>query len=337
MAVQKPAIPPHIIASDYRKIGPPLRPEADGLRVDGFLAKEFPFYGRALWKKACAAGHLLINGTPCRASHRLRGGDQIAIYRPADGEPEVDDRVEELACSGGILALYKPGNLPMHEGGPFRRNTFAAVVAERFGAQWHPVHRLDRETSGVVICAGTPELRHKLCLAFETRRVHKRYLAICQGRTDWDSITVDQPLLLDPQSERPRYHVRPDGAKSRTAFTVLERSRDATLIEAVPLSGRTNQIRVHLDWCGHPLVGDKLYHLNPEVYPAYHRFGDTPAVRALAGFSRHALHATSIGLQHPESGREFSVESVLPEDLTRLWFRLIDAQVVAAHGSSELP
>ena len=295
------------------------------MRVDQFLAREFPFHGRALWKKSCTAGQLLVNGVPRRASHRLHGGDQIAIYRPAIGEPEVDDRVEEIVRSGGILAVFKPGNLPMHEGGPFRRNTFAAVIAERFGREWHPVHRLDRETSGVVICAATPELRHKLCLAFETRQVTKRYLAICQGRSEWDKLVVDQPLALDPLSERPRYYVRTDGAKSCTSFAVLGRSLGATLIEATPLSGRTNQIRVHLDWCGHPLIGDKLYHLNPAVYPAYHRYGDTAAVRSLAGFTRHALHAASITLKHPESGLAFSAESALPEDLTGLWFQLVQA------------
>lgn len=304
---------------EFRGIGPPLGPEADGQRTDLFLSRAFPFNSRNEWNALCRRGELLVNGRPVRASHRLRSGDKLSYLHPQSAEPEVDTAIAFLKEEDGILAVYKPANLPMHENGLFRRNTLQALVHAQIGAEWFPVHRLDRETSGVVLCAATSSLRRALSEALESRTVEKRYLAIMDGATAWDERLVDEPIAPVPTDRIPLFKVDPSGTEACTLFRTLERAEGATLVEALPKTGKTNQIRVHAAYLGHPLVGDKLYHHDTRVYDAYHAYGDTAEVRALAGFPRHALHAASIALAHPETGRIFSAESPLPEDLQTHW------------------
>jgi 23S rRNA pseudouridine1911/1915/1917 synthase len=310
------------MSDEFRFLGPPLGPEADGERTDLFLAKHFPFHSRSRWSTLCRDEHLLVNGRPVRPSHRLRGGDRLAVFHPLSEEPEVDDRIELVAEEAGVIAVYKPGNLPMHESGFFRRRTFGALLAARFGAEWAPVHRLDRETSGLVLCAATPETRRALSEAWAAGQVAKRYLAIVRGRCPWDGLVVDEPIALLPGAGRPRYWVDPRGAAAVTELLVQERAFAASLIEARPRTGRTNQIRVHAAWAGHALMGDKVYHPDPRVYARYSAEGDSPPARRLAGFARHALHAAGLRFRHPETGRMTEYASALPEDLARLWRQL---------------
>ena len=310
----------HKNSEEYRAIGPVTGTVACGLRVDLFLARYYPFHSRSGWKEACRRRELLVDGRPVRASHRLRGGEQLSIYHPLTAEPEVDDRIAVLGEMNGVIAVYKPGNLPMHESGEFRRRTFAAMLAAQCGSDWHPVHRLDRETSGILICAACPKLRMSLSKLFEVQQVDKRYLAIVQGVVPWTEQSLIGALAPDPTASRPRYLVdNTMGLPAHSDCLVLERTTAATLVEVRPRTGRTNQIRVHLAWAGHPIVGDKVYHPDPEVYAAYHLDGDSAQVRQLAGFSRHALHATSVRFAHPNGGEEFVANSPLPSDLHKLW------------------
>jgi 23S rRNA pseudouridine1911/1915/1917 synthase len=307
------------LADDYRGLGPALGPEADGQRTDLFLARGFPFQSRGQWRNACRLGHLLVNGRPVRPAHRLKAGDRLTIFHPLTAEPDVDEGIELVAEAPGIIAVAKPANLPMHESGFYRRKTFGALLARHFGPEWAPVHRLDRETSGILVCAATPDLRRKLSIAFEEQRVEKRYQAMVIGAVPWTDQIVDQPLGLAPPPGRPRYIVTPHGMPARTDFTLRAAKPNASWLEARPRTGRTNQIRAHAAWLGFPLVGDKIYHPNPRVYAAYTRDGDTPAVQELAGFPRHALHAGEVCLVHPETGYEFRAAAPLRHDLQNLW------------------
>lgn len=306
-------------SQEYRHVGPPTTTAARGLRVDQFLAQFYPFRSRSEWKSFCHRRELLVDGRPVRGSHRLQGGEQISVYHPLSAEPTVDDGIQILAEMAGVLAVLKPGNLPMHESGEFRRRTFAVALAGLRDASWHPVHRLDRETSGIVICASSPDLRCALSELFEEQKIDKRYLAIVYGVLPWDERVIEAPLALDPSAHRPRYIVSTSGLHARSDVRVVQRASAATLVEVRPRTGRTNQIRAHLAAIGHPLVGDKVYHPDPTVYAAYRHDGDSDKVRRLAGFSRHALHAASIKFEHPRTGREFSITNELPADLTSLW------------------
>ncbi len=310
-----------ISANEYRSLGPMLGPEAENRRLDDFLGKSFPFRSRAEWKSLCNSGQVLVNTQKARATRRLKCGDLLAVFHPQSAEPVVNDQLSFVAEDRGILAIEKPANLPMHESGFYRRNTLVALLHRDFGKEWSPVHRLDRETSGIVICAATQDLRRGLSEAFLSRHVVKTYQAILAGSPTWDEINVDQPLGRTTSFAIPHKQIEDAGEDARTDFFVCARSKDATLVKVRPLSGRGNQIRVHAAWVGHHIVGDKVYHQDKSVCQAYQERGNTSYVQQLAGHARHALHASAIEFTHPAGG-EFRVESPLPQDLSELWQRL---------------
>jgi len=229
-----------------RRLGPPIAVEAVGERLDGYLAKHFPFLSRSGWQVRIEREELRVNGERRKPASRLRLGDEITLLAADRPEPEVDDRVEVIWQGDGVLALFKPGNLPMHENGPYRKNTFTEIVWERYGREWSAVHRLDRETSGIVICAATTELRSRLAIDFAHRAVKKQYLAIVRGHPKEESWHCDGPIGdLTGSQIRIKKWVVPGGLPSETGFQVLERGTDSSLLRATPLTGRTNQIRIH--------------------------------------------------------------------------------------------
>ncbi len=311
----------YISATEYRSLGPELGPEAENRRLDDFLGKSFPFRSRTEWKSLCNSGQVLVNTQIARATRRLKCGDLLAVFHPQGAEPVVDDQLRFIIEDRGILAIEKPANLPMHESGFYRRNTFVALLHASFGKEWSPVHRLDRETSGIVICAATQDLRRALSEAFLSRDVKKSYQAILAGSPTWDDIHVDQPLGKTTSFAIPHKQIAGDGEEARTDFFVRERALDAALVEVRPLSGRGNQIRVHAAWLGHHIIGDKVYHQDKRVCEAYKERGNTLDVQQLAGHTRHALHAAAIAFTHPEGGN-FLCQSPLPQDLYQLWQRL---------------
>jgi RluA family pseudouridine synthase len=309
---------PEIDATEYRALGPLLGPDAEDRRLDDYLGKCFPFRSRTEWKALCHAGQVLVNNQIARATRRLKCGDTLSVFHPQSAEPPVDDKLHFIAEDRGVLAIEKPANLPMHESGFYRRNTFVALLQKEFGKEWAPVHRLDRETSGIVICAATGPLRRSLSEAFLSRHVAKSYFAILSGEPSWDEMAVDKPLGKTASYAIPHKHVEDLGEEARTDFFVKKRAHGGALVDVRPLSGRGNQIRVHAAWLGHHIIGDKVYHQDRRVCEAYKEFGDTTQVQKLAGHKRHALHAANIEFNHP-SGGSFCVSSKLPPDLCNLW------------------
>ncbi len=160
---------------EYRGVGPPVQTADAGMRLDRYLGLKFPFRSRQQWKEQCELRKVRINQQCAKASTMLRHGDVIDVYHPQTDEPEVDINLKLLCERSGIMAIAKPANLPMHESGLYRRNTFVTLLRCNFGREWSPVHRLDRETSGVVICAATAGLRQQLSTMFATKEVTKTY------------------------------------------------------------------------------------------------------------------------------------------------------------------
>lgn len=295
---------------EFRNVGAAVDDKIAGLRVDLYLAKFFPFRSREAWARACRDAELRVNGQAVKPSYKLRPGDCVARFHPLAEEPAVDTNLHVLGEFDGILAVFKPGNLPMHEAGKFRRNTFAHAVGEQFGTQWAAVHRLDRETSGIVLCAAQPRLRAALSEAFVLHRVRKEYLAIVVGAPEHDCWTVDHPIDCPIDTRTARMNLAANVARDAcTRFQTEGRAGDVALLRAFPLTGRTNQIRVHLQHCGLPIVGDLRFGLG----------------RDRPGVERHFLHATRLVLRHPQSGEELRIECPLPLDMQDFW----DAQVGA--------
>jgi len=294
-----------------------------------YLAIRFAYKPRAEWDQQIRDGSLSVNGSPARAGEQvLRQGDVVA-YDVLLREPAVDTDIRVLHDEPSFLVVAKPGQLPSHADGNFIKHTLIYLLTERLKAGgWDGlvrlVHRLDRETSGVMVVAKEKAAHANLMRQFAAGRVAKEYLAVARGRVERDVFEVSGCFGRDPFS---RISIRqgpvPDGtAYSKRSVTRFERVRDlkaATLVRCIPLTGRTNQIRVHLNSAGHPVVGDKLYGKTDEEFLAFIRHvkaGGDPGYAGHAEVPRHLLHAASLTFDHPVTGSRVSFTAPLPPDFT---------------------
>ncbi len=314
------SLPQPSLPSGRRRLGPPVPVDFAGERLDGYLAKHFPFLSRSGWQARIEREELLVNGMRRKSASRLKEGDEITLFAPDRPEPPVDDRISIIWQGDGVLALFKPGNLPMHENGPYRKNTFTEIVWQRYGREWSAVHRLDRETSGIVLCAATSDLRGRLAADFANRVVKKQYLAIVRGVPEAQKWRCDGPIGdLEGSQIRIKKWVVPGGLPAATGFDVLDIGRDSALLRATPVTGRTNQIRIHSAYTGHVLYGDKLFHPDESVFIEYFEQGQTDRVTKETGFPRLCLHAERLSFTHPANRKVIDLESPLPLDLADFW------------------
>ncbi len=303
----------------FRKLGKPITGDDIGQRLDFYLGKNFRFHSRQQWIDVIRQKTLRINDRLIKPSYRLRKDDEIAYFSPEEHEPEVDTRIRVLWEQDGIMAVYKPSNLPMHEAGAYRLHTFHEVLTKTFGPDWAAVHRLDRETSGIVICSQDKDQRAHLSAKLRERGVEKRYLALAIGEAKEDFWVVDQPIGRSPNTRfRTKQAVCPNGLPSLTTFRVLERKKGFTLLEASPKTGRTHQIRVHAAWSGLPLIGDKNYTPDESVFLDYLEQGFTEKTKEACFFDRMCLHATHIRMSGL-NGEPFAIDCPMPDDMNEIW------------------
>lgn len=310
-------------SGEFRPLGRSIKDEWVGRRVDACLGANYKFLARAAWQRRIEDGWLTVNGQRVRTKYRLREGDQLFFYHAFAREPEVDRSLPILYQHEGVMAVLKPPRLPMHENGPYRTNTLAHILRDVAGPEWAAVHRLDLETSGVVLCGASLPLRQHLAAQLADRKVIKRYLAIVCGRPKEDVWRVDAPIGdLEDSEIRIKRWVQADGQPAVTDFELLETSPSHSLIRCFPRTGRTNQIRIHAAYSGVPLLGDKLYHPDEQVFLDYFDKGNTEDVIDRAGHFRCALHAEAITFKHPATGEIVEIEAPLFHDLQELWGRL---------------
>ncbi|MFW7379382.1 MAG: RluA family pseudouridine synthase [Oligoflexus sp.] len=305
---------------EFRTIGGVITSVHVGLRADQYLSEQYPFFSRASWQKRMREGWLLVNRCRIRPSYRLREGDQVELFYPLCAEPDVDRGIYPVWKKGAVMAVYKPGNLPIHENGPYRKNTFAHILQEELGKEWAAVHRLDKETSGIVLCGATYEVRQELSRSLAKRVLDKEYLAIAKGRpkaASWAETGSIGDLSDSPI--RIKKWVVPDGLPSETEFEVLEEKAGRVLLAAKPKTGRTNQIRIHAAYSGLPLVGDKLYHPDEQVFLNWFEDGMSDDIVRQTGFRRCLLHAHRLTFIHPETEQIETVVCPMPEDMQEYW------------------
>lgn len=245
-------------------------------------------------------------------------------------EPPVDTDIAILHEEPGFAVAVKPGQLPSHGDGTFVTHTFVYEMSRRLDGPGIPghvrlVHRLDRETSGIMVVARTKPVHASLMRQFAAGTVEKEYVAVVKGLVERDRFEVGGWLGRDPRSVISiRRAMVPAGAldakESRTEFVVARRLRDATVVRCIPKTGRTNQIRVHLESIGHPIIGDKMYGRTDKEYLAFVRHVKAGGDVSYAGFAetpRQLLHASRLSFDHPETGARLSFEAPPPEDMRR--------------------
>jgi RluA family pseudouridine synthase len=312
----------------WRSLGAPISDAFVGQRVDLYLSRQFPFRSRSAWQKCMDLGEVLINRHQIKSSYTLKVQDLVHFYHPEAVEPDVDRDIRVLWREGHVMAVYKPGNLPMHESGAYRKNTFAHLVAALVGPEWSAVHRLDRETSGIVLCGATGDVRQKLSADFESKKMAKEYLLLVNGIHEQSSWHVDGPIGdLTGSKIRIKKWVVDGGQSAQTDFIVeatkSNQSSSFSRLRAFPKTGRTNQIRIHSAYSGHWILGDKLYHPNEDVFLDYwetHETTDFCVEQTM--FHRCCLHAAALTFTHPETKQRVRVECPIPEDMAALWERL---------------
>jgi 23S rRNA pseudouridine1911/1915/1917 synthase len=286
--------------------------ECQGWRLDWFLRKRIPRLSRTRVQRVIR-GECWVDGKPAKPSQILTPGQVVTFKRPAPVEPEVPRELPVLLADPAFYALDKPAGIAMHPTAKWHFSTVTAVLREKFpGEPLQITHRLDLETSGVLLIARTREAAVALKRAFARRKVHKRYLAIVHGHLEGEG-AVDAPLALAGGLVRVKMGVREDGLPSRTRWRAIEHRASCTLVECWPETGRQHQIRAHLDHLGHPVVGDKLYP-DERVFADFQDHGWT-AIADRVPLPRQALHAAELSFPHPVSGDTVTVESPLPGDL----------------------
>ena len=296
-----------------------VRAEQAGMRLDRWLTAELTRLTRSRAKEIVANFAFTPAGVPLAASHRVRTGEIVAVYRPRWEEPAAPRNVTVLYADAHVVAVDKPAGLPVHPTARFHANTLTSVLGEIYpGERVVLAHRIDRETSGIVLAARTREAERRLKADFAGRRVSKTYHALVHGRVEADEQIVDAPMALEGGEVGVKMAVRPvsrGGLPSRTRVVVLERFDGFTLVAAHPETGRQHQIRVHMAHVGHPLVGDKLYAHGDDMVLACLAAPPDDARLALLLLPRQALHAAALDLVHPATGAPLEVRSPLPDDM----------------------
>ncbi len=278
----------------------------DGLTVMETLAAVLPNHPAESWASVFAAGRMRDDRhQPVGPGELVRGGQRLVQLVPATLEPDVNPGIKLLYEDEAIIVLHKPAPLPMHAGGRFNRNTLVRFLA----AAWHPqkprpAHRLDANTTGVVVVSRTRHFASIVQPQFERGEVEKLYLVRVQGHPPEDAFTCQAPISAGAGELGTRSVDEANGLSALTEFTVLRRDEDGTaLLEARPKTGRTNQIRIHLQHLGWPVQGDPLYLPGGQT-------GLTPTVSVED--PPLCLHAWKIGFRHPLSQEWVNFEAEPP-------------------------
>lgn len=299
-----------------------VAPEQEGLRLDRFLAQVDATWSRSQVARWIRDGHVTRNGYPGKPGAVLKAGDVVAVSPPPLLPTTLQPQslpLDILHEDEHLIAINKPPGMVIHPaaGNPDGTLVNALLAHCRdlsgVGGVERPgiVHRLDKDTSGVLVAAKSDTAHRALSLAFRWRTTDKRYLAVVYGMMPAPEGVVDRPIARHP-SERKRMAVVATGRPARTLWTLREAFPGTSLVECRPITGRTHQIRVHLADVGHAVVGDPLY--------AGRQWRNLDPSRAAAcrAFPRQALHAWRLTIAHPATGKPITFEAPLPEDMAAL-------------------
>ena len=291
--------------------------EHEGRRLDAFLALRLgKKYSRMAVQKLIDKGKVTRAARPVKAAARVAEGETVLIRYPRVAEPPVPhETMPILFQDEKIVVISKPGGTLSHPTDKVLHNTVTHLLTKQLGRKVYLAHRLDRETSGTMVLALDADAARGLYEQFVARTVRKEYLAVVFGAAAWDDKVVDAPLGAEGGAIRVRRAVGgADGQSAVTEFRPLKTDGRLSLVSAMPRTGRLHQIRAHLAHIGHPLVGDKLYCGDGEVYMKAVRKEVSRADLDALGADRQLLHAWRLSFAHPGDGRPMSFEAPVPAD-----------------------
>lgn len=288
-----------------------------GQRIDVFLSRRFSKFSRSSIVRYIRSNDIVCVGRSIKPSSLLFLGDVLRIYIPGLAPPGPPPPIPDIVFEDtDILVVNKPSGMLVHPSGDTFTWTVITLCKMKYTEHCLDLaHRLDRETSGTLIITKNKKSNSFMKKQLEKRSMSKVYKAIVHGVPDWEEYDLNAPIMEHPDAElRLRRTIHPDGAPSRTTFRVLKRLEQYSLIECTLHTGRTHQIRVHLEHLGFPILGDKIYGQPDDTFLGYLRNGITDSLRAATQFPRHALHAFSVCFVHP-NGVQKRVEAPLPSDM----------------------
>lgn len=290
--------------------------ESGGERLDKAVVVVVPDLSRAVVQRLVKGGQVSVNGRVSKPSYRVEVGDEVVVRVPAKRPPQVLPEQVELDViyeDEHLLMINKPSGMVVHPAQGHESGTLVNAVLgylpqildvggpERAGI----VHRLDKDTSGLIIVAKSETVRNALQRQFKRRQVKKTYLALVEGHPEPRQGEIDAPIGRHKR-QRKRMAIVRSGRDAYTAYRVIETFDNHSLVELQPETGRTHQIRVHLAWLGYPAVGDRVYGRRKQQLLKH----------------RHFLHARKLELTHPVTRAPLSLTAPLPDNLVRLLQRL---------------
>jgi 23S rRNA pseudouridine1911/1915/1917 synthase len=294
-----------------------------GLRLDAYLASQVEGWSRARLQRLIDSEDVLVNGKPSKSSYKLRAKDEVEVELtalPTTSFVPEPIPIEIVYEDETLVVVNKPAGLVVHPAAGIQSGTLANALSYHFqqlpdsGAGVRPgiVHRLDRDTSGLLVVAKTEAALEHLSDQFRDRTVFKSYVALVHGRVQADTGRIDQPLARDA-SNRTRMAVVRGGRSALSLYRVRQRFNRFTLLDVELKTGRTHQIRVHLAWLKHPVVGDETYGGGRD-----NTIQDAKLRAHVRNLGRHFLHAERLAFTHPQTNERVEFSSPLPPELTQL-------------------
>ena len=310
---------PLLDSVEFKEVALTIRSHPSVVRLDSHLVGRFGFLSRSYIQKMIREGAVLVNGLTVRPAKRIQVGDQIELKVPVIPQRVIEPEPIELDVvheDEDILVINKPPNLSCHAGRKYHGGTLAnAIIYHLYGEEEgvgrnNPgiVHRLDKNTSGVIVIAKNPKTHRLLGRKFAQRQVGKEYLSLVKGRPRRNRGVIDAPVGWHPR-KRNWMSVRMDSINQKSAVThysVIERFQHGALVSLQPKTGRTHQLRIHMESIGHPMFGEDRYR---GFYSLSH-FDRS--------IGRQALHAHLLSFSHPTTEERNTFEAELPPDFRRL-------------------